>query len=102
MCYKVLHWKNFLKIPSKIKISREAEDLIAKLINNSHKRLGLNGAEEIKSHPFFNGLDWDNIHNLKAPFIPELKNEYDIHYFDNFTSKEPFYPLIKKNKKEKI
>ena len=101
VCYKVLHWKNFLKIPSKIKISREAEDLIAKLINNSNKRLGLNGAEEIKSHPFFNGLDWDNIHNLKAPFIPELKNEYDTHYFDNFKIKEPFYPPVKKNKKRK-
>ena len=101
VCYKVLHWKNFLKIPSKIKISREAEDLIAKLINNSNKRLGLNGADEIKSHPFFNGLDWDNIHNLKAPFIPELKNEYDTHYFDNFKIKEPFYPPVKKNKKRK-
>ena len=69
VCHKILNWKKYLKIPSKVKISREAEDLIAKLINNSNVRLGLNGAEEIKSHPFFRGLDWDNIRNLKAPLF---------------------------------
>ena len=101
VCHKILNWKKYLKIPAKIKISREAEDLIAKFINNPNKRLGINGTEEIKSHPFFKGLDWENILNLKAPFIPELKNEYDTHYFDNFEKKEPFYPPIKKNKKRK-
>ena len=101
VCHKILNWKKYLKIPSKIKISREAEDLISKLINNPNKRLGLNGAEEIKSHPFFRGLDWDNILNSKAPFIPELKNEYDTHYFDSYDIKEPFYPLFKKKKKRK-
>ena len=101
VCHKILNWKKYLKIPSKVKISGEAEDLISKLINNPNKRLGLNGAEEIKSHPFFRGLDWDNILNSKAPFIPELKNEYDTHYFDSYDIKEPFYPSIKKKKKRK-
>ena len=101
VCHKILNWKKYLKFPSKIKISREAEDLIAKLINNSNIRLGINGAEEIKSHPFFKDLNWENIHNLKAPFIPELKNKYDTHYFDNYEVIEPFYPPIKKRKKRK-
>ena len=43
----------YLKIPSKTKISREAEELIMKLINNSNERLGLRDSEEIKSYPFF-------------------------------------------------
>ena len=101
VCHKILNWKKYLKFPSKIKISREAEDLIAKLINNPNIRLGVNGAEEIKSHPFFKDLNWENIHNLKAPFIPELKNDYDTHYFDNYEVIEPFYPPIKKKKKRK-
>ena len=101
VCHKIINWKKYLKIPSKIIISREAEDLIAKLINNPNKRLGLNGAEEIKSHPFFKGLDWENIRNLNAPFVPELENDYDTHYFDNYEIKEPFYPPIKKKKKRK-
>ncbi len=65
-----------MKIPEKIKISDEARDLIFKLINNKNNRLGKNGASEIKKHPFFAGIDWDNARNMKPPFIPFLKNEY--------------------------
>ena len=92
VCYKVLNWKNYLKIPKKIKLSEEVKDLIFKMIKNSDDRLGKNGAEEIKKHPFFKDVDWDNIRNSKAPFIPELKNEYDTKYFEKFEMKEPFYP----------
>ena len=95
VCYKVLNWKQYLKIPSKVKISEEAQDLIFKMINNSNNRLGKNGAEEIKKHPFFNGVDWDNIRNSKPPFIPILKNEYDTSYFEKFEVIEPFYPKSK-------
>jgi serine/threonine protein kinase len=101
VCYKVLNWKKYLKIPSKIKISREAEDLIMKLINNSNERLGLRGSEEIKSHPFFKGIDWNNIRNTKAPFIPKLKNDYDNSYFETYKIKEPFYPPMKRRPKRK-
>ena len=101
VCHKILNWEKYLKIPSKIKISPEAEDLISKLINNPNIRLGINGAEEIKSHPFFKGLDWENIRGLKAPFIPQLKNDYDTSYFDLYEKKEPFHPPAKKKKKRK-
>ena len=101
VCHKILNWEKYLKIPSKIKISPEAEDLISKLINNPNIRLGINGAEEIKSHPFFKGLDWENIRGSKAPFIPQLKNDYDTSYFDLYEKKEPFHPPVKKKKKRK-
>ena len=101
VCYKVLNWKKYLKIPSKIKISREAEDLIMKLINNSNERLGLRGSEEIKAHPFFKGIDWDNIRNTTAPFVPKLKNDYDNSYFETYKIKEPFYPPMKRRPKRK-
>ena len=101
VCYKVLNWKKFLKVPSKVKISDEAKDLIFRMISNSNNRLGKNGAEEIKKHPFFNGVDWDNIRNSKPPFIPILKNEYDTSYFENFEINEPFYPKSKNKFKRK-
>jgi len=101
VCYKVLNWKKYFKIPSEVKISPEAEDLIMKLINSPNKRLGKNGASEIKNHPFFKGFDWDNIRNLKPPFIPELENEYDTKYFETFEEIEPFYHTPKKLKKRK-
>ena len=91
-CYKVLNWKKYLKIPDTARMSREAEDLIFKLINSPKRRLGANGAEEIKSHPFFYGFNWDNILNIKPPFIPFLRSEYDTSYFDVFVKVESFYP----------
>jgi serine/threonine kinase 38 len=103
VCYKVLNWKKFLKIPSKINISEEAKDLIFKMISNSNNRLGKNGADEIKKHPFFNGIDWDNIRNSKPPFVPILKNEYDTSYFEKFEISEPFYPkAVNKFKRKDI
>jgi serine/threonine kinase 38 len=103
VCYKVLNWKKFLKIPSKINISEEAKDLIFKMISNSNNRLGKNGADEIKKHPFFNGIDWDNIRNSKPPFVPILKNEYDTSYFEKFEISEPFYPkTVNKFKRKDI
>ena len=101
VCYKVLNWKDFLNIPKKVKLSEEAKDLIYKLINNSDDRLGKNGSEEIKRHPFFKDVNWNNIRNSKAPFIPQLKNEYDTKYFEKFDIKEPFYPTNKNKFKRK-
>ena len=102
VCYRVMNWKQFLKIPDDVVISKEAEDLIFKMINNSNERLGKNGVEEIKAHPFFKNVDWKNIRNSKAPFIPELENDYDTKYFEEkFKYEEEFYPPKKKFKKRK-
>ena len=101
VCYKVMNWEKFLEIPkkSKMKMSDEAQDLIYKLINNKDKRLGKKGAEEIKAHPFFGDIDWNNVHKMKPPFIPLLDSEYDTKYFTKFKEIEPFYPP--KNKEYK-
>ncbi len=100
VCYKVMHFEKFLKFPESIKISDNAKDLIIKLITNSNSRLGKNGSEEIKSHPFFKGINWNKIKEMRPPFIPKLKNDHDIKYFEIFESNDDFYPDIN-NKKRK-
>ena len=63
-------------------LSPEARDLIQKLLNSTpSKRLGANGAEEVKQHPFFDGLDWDSLLETKLMFQPEVDDEYDTGYF---------------------
>lgn len=53
-------------------IHPEAADLMAKLlVIDPEKRLGANGAAEIKKHPWFKGIDWDNLRKMPAPIIPE-------------------------------
>ena len=102
VCYKVLNWKKYFEIPNKILLSKEAKDLIKKLINNPNKRLGKNGADEIKKHAFFKDLDWENIRNEKPPFIPEINSEFDTKYFETFEENEPFYPSPQKGKRKDI
>ena len=103
VCHKVMNWEKYFEIPKKIKIkmSDEAQDLIYKLINNKNKRLGKNGADDIKKHPFFYDIKWDKVRNMKAPFIPLLDTEYDTKYFNTFKEVEPFYQKITVNNKRK-
>ena len=51
-----------LKLP--ISMSAEAKSIIVHLLNrNPSKRLGAgaDGADEIKRHPFFDGIDWNAV-----------------------------------------
>ena len=51
------------------------------LITSADKRLGRHGADEIKAHPFFAGVDWNTLRNIEAPFRPQLKSIVDTSYF---------------------
>jgi serine/threonine kinase 38 len=102
-CQKILHWKKTLAIPAEAKLSDEAIDLIQKLITDPEKRLGRNGAEEIKEHPFFDGFDWDGVRKSKAPFIPDVSDPASAEHFDNFDEEEPFLPdKLEYNKNNKV
>ena len=92
VCYKISHFEEYLKFPSRCKASKECRDLIMKLINHSESRLGKNGSKEIKAHPFFKGINWLKIKEMKPPFIPQLKNDYDTKYFEHYDYIEPFIP----------
>lgn len=71
-------------------VSANAKDLIIKLLNpNPRVRLGYNGAHEIKSHPYFKGINFDLVFQkqYKPPFVPKISSDYDLKYFDiGFTS----------------
>uniref|UniRef100_A0A126WYN5 non-specific serine/threonine protein kinase n=1 Tax=Heterochlamydomonas inaequalis TaxID=179866 RepID=A0A126WYN5_9CHLO len=62
-----------LRFPAKPVISDECKDLIEKLLIKDHtKRLGsIAGAEEIKCHSFFRGINWALLRNEAPPYIPK-------------------------------
>lgn len=42
-----------------------------------------NDASDIKSHPFFRGINWDEIHRMSPPFVPKVRGWEDTRYFDD-------------------
>ncbi|KAB1223771.1 Serine/threonine-protein kinase CBK1 [Morella rubra] len=83
-CRKIVNWRTHLKFPEEAKLSPEEKDLISKLLCSVNQRLGSNGADEIKDHPWFEGIDWENIYQMEAAFIPEVNNELDTQNFEKF------------------
>ena len=63
--------------------SFESGDLINKLLyRKPHKRLGCNGIKEIKEHPWFKNINWDELFEKKmeSPFIPKEGDNFDKRY----------------------
>ncbi|XP_058766652.1 uncharacterized protein LOC131640258 isoform X2 [Vicia villosa] len=83
-CRKIVNWKSHLKFPEEARLSPEAIDLISKLLCNVNQRLGSNGAVEIKSHPFFEGVQWEKLYQMEAAFTPEVNDELDTQNFEKF------------------
>ena len=46
------------------------------------QRLGSSGAEEVKAHPFFAGIDWNKVTTTEAAFIPQVTDPESTDYFD--------------------
>ena len=65
-------------------ISDEAKDIMKSLLHSEPDvRLGsllLDGADSVKTHPWFTDIDWDNGHS-EANFVPNVSNFRDTSYF---------------------
>lgn len=53
-------------------MSLNAKNFVNSLICEPEVRLGRNGLEDFRSHPFFEGFDWEHIHEMIPPFIPQV------------------------------
>lgn len=54
-------------------LSRKAIDLITKLLEvEESTRLGIEGAESVKTHPWFDGVDWKDVRDQSCPVPSEI------------------------------
>ena len=66
-----------------IEISPEARDLMDRLMcSDPVRRLGARGADEVKEHAFFAGIDFATISTAEASFVPEITDPESTDYFD--------------------
>ena len=98
-------YKQKLKFPRYL--NEDAIDLISKLlVFEPKKRLGYgkDGTENIKNHPFFEEINWDDIWNKKIvpPFKPELEDELDLKYFDSQFTNEPVESFSKNPRSREV
>lgn len=74
-------------------MSDEAKDLVERILMvDPAQRLGSFAAadRDIKDHPFFDSIDWDELQQLKAkvPFKPKVKDMLDGSNFDDYSRLE--------------
>lgn len=62
-------------------LSPEARDFMERLMcSDSAKRLGANGADEVKQHPFLQPVDWANLMQKEAAFVPQVTDPESTDY----------------------
>jgi serine/threonine-protein kinase RIM15 len=67
-----------------MEVSVEAHDLMNRLMcSDPNQRLGARGADEVKKHAFFAGIDWDTLVTTEASFVPEVTDPESTDYFDS-------------------
>ncbi|XP_050267145.1 uncharacterized protein LOC126710622 [Quercus robur] len=87
-CRKIINWKTCLKFPEEPKISEEARDLICHLLCDVETRLGTQGVEEIKAHPWFRCTQWDMLYEMEAAYRPTVNGDLDTQNFEKFAEVE--------------
>ena len=98
MISNILHYRLPWPEPEDSSLSSEAIRAIKGLLSyDPTLRFQLNGTSsrenaalvpsdgihlDLKSEPFFQAIDWDNLANHPAPFIPVPDNDSDTFYFE--------------------
>jgi len=75
---KIIDWPSYFFFPEDVHISPEGEDLIRGMMDWAEGRLTVN---EIKSHPFFYGVDWNFLRHIIPPWVPKLQSITDTSHF---------------------
>ncbi|WZZ12931.1 hypothetical protein YC2023_106020 [Brassica napus] len=82
----IVGWRTHLVFPDDARLTPEARDLICSLLCDSEHRLGSHGAgaEQIKAHPWFKDVEWENLYEMDAAFKPVVNGELDTQNFMKF------------------
>eukprot|EP01006_Ploeotia_vitrea_P043309 TRINITY_DN66718_c1_g6_i1.p1 TRINITY_DN66718_c1_g6~~TRINITY_DN66718_c1_g6_i1.p1 ORF type:complete len:574 (-),score=39.57 TRINITY_DN66718_c1_g6_i1:213-1934(-) len=74
-----------LEFPAEPHMSESCKDLLRKLLTRSEGER-LTEVSKIKSHPFFDGIDWVKLYNkqIKPSFVPNIAKDDTRYFSDEF------------------
>lgn len=67
----------------------------------SHTSIRYSTLQQVKGHPFFDCVRWEDLRSTRAPFVPALDSEIDTGYYDDFTSLEDMAKYAEVKEKQK-
>lgn len=85
--FKIVNWRQFLDLSNRIgaKLSSDCINVIRRLCCDQENRLGCeNGAQDIKQHSWFKGIDFATLRSTRAEYIPRVDHAEDTSNFDTF------------------
>lgn len=80
-------------IPMKPYFTENAASFLKALLQRDpSKRIGASekDAQELKDHPFFEGIDWEKIANMtfETAYVPKVKGDEDVSCIDKLFTRE--------------
>jgi serum/glucocorticoid-regulated kinase 2 len=79
-------------------VSPSARSILTGLLTRDPaQRLGVNGADVIKRHRFFEKIDWQRLaqKKIQPPFKPSVRSPVDVSNFDTvFTAEQPLDSVV--------
>lgn len=78
----MINWQQTLHIPEEAELSPAASDIILRLCCDHNNRLGVNGPDEVKAHPFFHNINFDSLRKTRSPYVPKILHPADTSNFD--------------------
>ncbi|XP_065831916.1 serine/threonine-protein kinase MRCK beta-like, partial [Oscarella lobularis] len=89
---KIMNFENSFQFPEDVdeeEVSSLARDLINRLVCDKSERLGQKGIDDFRDHPFFEGINWETLHEQTPPHVPCLADDADTSNFDSVDDKAP-------------
>lgn len=94
-CRKIVNWRTYLRFPPEAEaaLTPAARDFISVLLCDVEERLGSHGgAAQLRAHPFFAGVDWQRLYEVRPPYRPAVEHELDTQNFEQYEDESSSVP----------